>query len=196
MLLLSVSHLLLALALAMDAFAVAIAAGMRLDRLTPRHVFRMSFHFGLFQAIMPIIGWLAGLSVRSLIEQWAPWAAFGLLAFVGIKMIRDSLSPDANEQARSSDPTRGFSLIMLSIATSIDALAVGLSLSFLGESIWIPAAVIGLVCLCMTALGMYAGHKAAHICRLGNHAGLLGGVVLLGIGLKILWEHNAFSFLG
>ena len=179
----------------MDAFAVAITTGMRLDRLTPRHVFRMSFHFGLFQALMPIIGWIAGLSVRGLIEQWVHWVAFGLLAFVGINMIRESLSPGEGKNAKNNDPTRRLSLIMLSLATSIDALAVGLSLALLGVSIWIPAVVIGLVCLCMTAFGMYTGRKAANIRSLGNRAGLVGGLVLLGIGLKILWEHNVVNVL-
>ena len=191
----TVNLVILALALALDALAVAITTGMRLGRITPRHVFRLSFHFGLFQAIMPVMGWLAGLSVRELIESWDHWVAFGLLAFVGIKMIRESLSPGKAEEAESKDPTRGLTLLMLSLATSIDALAVGLSLSLLGVSIWIPAAVIGLVCLCLTALGMYAGHKAAELRCLGRRAGLAGGLVIMGIGLKILWEHGVFSFL-
>ncbi len=186
--------LLLALALAMDAFAVAVTTGVQLNRVTPRHVFRLSFHFGFFQFLMPVVGWLAGLSVRDLIENWDHWVAFGLLVFVGIKMIHEALSAaKKNDPKNACDPTRGFSLLMLSVATSIDALAVGLSLSLVGVSIWTPAVVIGMVCAAVTACGMYIGRKAASMSRLGHRAGLIGGLVLIGIGLRILWEHGVFG---
>lgn len=194
----------LALALAMDALAVAVATGMQLHcggrgYMTPRHVFRLAFHFGLFQAFMPVLGWLAGLSVRGVIEQWDHWVAFALLAFVGVKMIREALCAKDDEK-RTSDPTRGASLVLLSVATSIDALAVGLSFALLDLSIWKPAAVIGAVCCCVTACGMLLGSRAMSanipgLRRLGHRAGLAGGIVLVLIGLRILWEHGVFAHI-
>src|SRR5512145_3318729 len=134
----------IALALAMDAFAVALGAGLTLERLTGRHLFRLGFHFGLFQAMMPVVGWLAGLTVQHWIAAYDHWVAFGLLAFVGGKMLYEALRSE-DEEKEAGDPTRGLTLVILSVATSIDALAVGLSLAMLGVNIWLPALVIGLV---------------------------------------------------
>ncbi|RMF42991.1 MAG: manganese efflux pump, partial [Deltaproteobacteria bacterium] len=126
----------LAVALAMDAFAVALGTSLALPRLTGRHLFRLGWHFGLFQALMPIAGWLAGLTVQRWIVAIDHWIAFGLLLFIGGRMIREAI---AGEEERSeTDPTRGWSLVLLSVATSIDALAVGLTLAMLGVSIWFP----------------------------------------------------------
>ena len=176
----------IALALAMDAFAVALGTGMTLAALTGRHLFRLGFHFGLFQALMPVIGWLAGLTVQKQVAAWDHWIAFALLAFVGGKMLKEAFSA-AEEQAAANDPTRGMSLVILSVATSIDALAVGFSLSLLGVSIWWPALVIGLVAGVLTVAGMLLGR------RVGDHWGprveIVGGLVLIGIGVKILVEH-------
>jgi len=176
----------IALALAMDAFAVALATGMNLATLTGRHLFRLGFHFGLFQALMPVIGWLAGLTVQQHIAAWDHWIAFGLLAFVGGHMLWEAGS-EAHEEKRANDPTRGLSLIMLSVATSIDALAVGFSLSVLGVSIWMPAVVIGLVAGALTVAGMLLGRRAGD--QWGPRVEIIGGLVLIGIGLKILAEH-------
>ena len=175
----------LAVALAMDAFAVALGAGLVLQPLTARHVFRLAFHFGLFQAVMPILGWGAGAAVQRYIERWDHWVAFGLLAFIGGRMIHEALRP--REERLPSDPTRGLSLVVLSIATSIDALAVGLSLAMLGVRIWVPAIVIGLVCATLTAVAMLLGGRLA--AGWGRRVEILGGVVLLAIGLKVLLEH-------
>lgn len=175
----------LALALAMDAFAVAITAGVVLPRLTLRSVFRLSWHFGLFQAIMPILGYLAGLTVRPWIETWDHWIAFGLLAMIGGKMIYESFGPRSNESQR--DPTRGWHMIMLSVATSIDALAVGLSMAVLGVSIWLPCIVIGIVAGAMTTLGMFLGRRLGGL--LGRKMELVGGLLLIAIGIKILIQH-------
>jgi len=176
----------IALALAMDAFAVALATGMNLATLTGRHLFRLGFHFGLFQALMPVIGWLAGQAVQKQIAAWDHWIAFGLLGFVGGHMLWEAFTDDDDEKP-ASDPTRGLSLVLLSVATSIDALAVGFSLSALGVSIWMPAVVIGLIAGVLTVVGMLLGRRA------GNHWGprveIVGGLVLIGIGLKILAEH-------
>lgn len=176
----------IALALAMDAFAVALGAGILLDPLTGRHLFRLGFHFGLFQALMPILGWLAGRTVQHLIAAYDHWIAFGLLAFVGGKMLYEALHGD--DESSNSDPTRGLSLVMLSIATSIDALAVGLTLAMLDVSIWTPALVIGLVAGTLTVAGMLLGRRVGILW--GKRVEICGGLVLLGIGLKILLEHT------
>ncbi len=175
----------LALALAMDAFAVALGTGTVLSRLTGRHLFRLGFHFGLFQALMPIIGWLAGQTVVHHIEAWDHWIAFTLLAVIGGRMIHEACSDE--EKTDDRDPTRGLSLVMLSIATSIDALAVGFSLSVIGVSIWLPALVIGLVAGALTLAGMFIGQHSGD--RWGTKVEIFGGCILIGIGLKILLEH-------
>jgi len=179
----------------MDAFAVAIAVGVQLKSIRFRQFFRLSFHFGLFQALMPVIGWSAGLSVRSLIESWDHWIAFGLLALIGGKMLKDAFSgKDETEQA-VKDATRGMTMVLLSVATSIDALAVGFSLSIINEPILLPAAVIGIVALIFTVIGLHIGKLAAGSSRISPYAEFLGGLVLLAIGLNILYEHQALAFI-
>jgi len=180
------SLLAVALALAMDAFAVAIVAGLTLSPLTKRHVFRLSFHFGLFQALMPLIGWTAGTAVYRYIADVDHWVAFGLLSFVGGRMIFASFQSD--EEARAGrDPTSGWDLVILSVATSIDALAVGLSLAMLGLRILIPALVIGIVAGVITVLGMVLGRKIGTLW--GRRVEAAGGVVLIAIGVRILLQH-------
>ena len=180
----------IAVALAMDACAVAIASGVRLKRVSFRQFFRLAWHFGLFQALMPIIGWTAGLTVRPAIERFGPWVACGLLAYVGVNMIREAFKLDAR---RHKDPTRGLTLVMLSVATSIDALAVGLTISMLQVSIWTPALIIGIAAGVFTVLGLYLGKTVGAAERLGPIAEVLGGGVLLGIAVKILIEHRAWQ---
>ena len=180
------SLLAVALALAMDAFAVAIVVGLTLSPLTKRHVFRLSFHFGLFQALMPLIGWTAGTAVYRYIADVDHWVAFGLLSFVGGRMIFASFQSD--EEARAGrDPTSGWDLVILSVATSIDALAVGLSLAMLGLRILIPALVIGIVAGVITVLGMVLGRKIGTLW--GRRVEAAGGVVLIAIGVRILLQH-------
>ncbi len=174
-----------AVGLAMDAFAVAIGAGLQLKEVTPRQTFRLAWHFGLFQAFMPVIGWLAGLSVAEWIAPVDHWIAFGLLALIGGKMIYDALKGD--EDAERADPTKGWMLVTLSIATSIDALAVGLSLALLGVSIWWPALVIGVVAGAFTTVGLQLGKRFGAL--LGRRMEIVGGVILIAIGIKILVEH-------
>jgi putative Mn2+ efflux pump MntP len=184
----------IALALAMDAFAVAIATGISLKRTSIRQRFRLSWHFGFFQAAMPVLGWSFGLTIHAFIESYDHWVAFVLLSFVGLNMIRESFGHDEAETERK-DPTKGVSLVMLSIATSIDALAVGLSLAMLKVSIWTPALVIGVVAGIVTLSGMMMGEKLGSARRLSTYAERTGGLVLLAIGLKILHEHGALFFL-
>ena len=177
----------IAIGLAMDAFAVSIAAGLTLKTVDARQTFRLAWHFGLFQALMPIIGWLAGLSIEHWIAPVDHWIAFGLLAAIGGKMIYEALKDADDDEVRRGDPTKGWSLVLLSIATSIDALAVGLSLALLGVSIWWPAVVIGLVAGAFTVVGMQLGKRFGAL--LGRRMEVIGGIVLIAIGVKILFEH-------
>lgn len=178
----------MAVALAMDAFAVAVVSGLALDPLTGRHVFRLAFHFGLFQALMPVVGWAAGAAVHDRIAAYDHWIAFGLLAVVGGRMIVGALRGD-DAPAVPRDPTSGWTLVMLSVATSIDALAVGLSLGMIGSDIVVPAAVIGLVAAALTAAGILLGRRVGAFW--GKRVELVGGLVLVGIGAKIVLEHLA-----
>lgn len=178
----------IAVGLAMDTFAVAVATSVMLGRVTGRQIFRFSFHFGLFQAMMPVLGWLAGSTFVQYIAGWDHWVAFGLLAFVGGKAIYEAVrGGGADEQGSKDDPTRGLSLVMLSTATSIDALAVGLSFAMLGVRIWYPVVIIGLVTATITFLGMVLGSSLGR--RFGRRVEILGGLILIGIGLKILIQH-------
>jgi putative Mn2+ efflux pump MntP len=175
----------LALALSMDAFAVAIACGMNLAVMTPRHAFRLSFHFGLFKFLMPVIGWLVGRELASTIGAFDHWVAFGLLAFVGGKMLLEAR--DDKDAESKTDPTRGMMLITLSLATSLDALAVGLSLAFLDVSIYVPSVIIGAVAASLTAVGMAFGNRIGN--RWGRWAEAMGGCVLILIGVRIVFSH-------
>jgi manganese efflux pump family protein len=180
------SLLSLAVALAMDAFAVAIVTGLTLNPMTGRQVFRLAFHFGLFQALMPTIGWLAGHAVQRYISAFDHWVAFGLLAFVGGKMLWEGWHGEGDGKVLG-DPTSGWALLLLSVATSIDALAVGLSLAMIGSSIVVPAVVIGLVAAGFTATGMLLGQRIGIIW--GKRVEVFGGLILIGIGIKIVVEH-------
>jgi len=181
----------IAVGLAMDAFAVAVAASIALHGVTPRQVFRFAFHFGLFQAMMPLIGWAAGRSVSGYIQTWDHWIAFGLLSAIGGKAIYGALRADEDEKPPASDPTRGWSLVLFSVATSIDALAVGLSLAVLDVVVWYPCLAIGVITAALTTLGMLFGPRLG--ARMGNRVEVIGGLILIGIGLKILVEHTLFA---
>ncbi len=175
----------IAIGLGMDAFAVAIIAGLCVAPVTPRHVFRLAFHFGLFQFLMPIVGWLAGKQLATYVAAYGNLAGFALLCFVGGKMLWESY--EYEEQTARSDPTRGAMLVTLSVATSIDALAIGLSMAFLQVSAWFPAAVIGLVAAALTAIGIVFGSRLGR--GVGRWAEAVGGAVLLLIGARILAAH-------
>ena len=176
----------IAVALAMDAFAVSIGVGLTADAVSLRKTLRLAWHFGLFQALMPIIGWLAGLSVERWISGIDHWIAFGLLTVIGGRMVYEALHEE-DEVRAGRDPTRGASLVVLSVATSIDALAVGLSLALLGVEIWYPAAVIGAVAFAFTAVGIHLGRRFGAL--LGRRMEMAGGVILIAIGVRILIEH-------
>jgi putative Mn2+ efflux pump MntP len=170
----------------MDAFAVAIATGIVLGTVSPRQTFRLAWHFGLFQFLMPVVGWMAGLSVERFLSGYDHWLAFGLLGGLGGKMIYEALQGEEREKD-GRDPTRGVSLVVLSVATSVDALAVGLSLGVLRVGIWYPAVVIGMVACSLTAAGLHLGRRIGETA--GRRMEVVGGAILVGIGVKILFGH-------
>jgi len=174
--------LLVALGLAMDAFAVSLGIGATRYANRPRPIFRLAFHFGLFQALMPILGWLIGTRVVGVVSGVAPWIAMALLAFVGARMIRAGL--DHESETHRSDPSRGGTLVMLSVAVSLDAFAVGLSLAMLNVSIWYPAAVVGVVTASLSLAGLMVGNRLGRV--FGKRMEIVGGVILIVIGLRIL----------
>lgn len=176
--------LLIAVGLSMDAFAVAIGKGLSVKRATIGKASIAGAWFGGFQALMPVIGYFLGVSFAGFVEGVDHWIAFGLLWIIGFNMIRESLSKecdksDADFSARAMFP--------LAVATSIDALAIGVSLSFLGEAIVPAATTIGITTFIFSAAGLYIGN--AFGCRYKSKAEFLGGAVLMIIGLKILIEH-------
>ncbi len=177
--------LLIALSMAMDAFAVCLCAGTQPDTRGPRPTFRLAFHFGLFQFLLPVIGWLAGTTISEYISNFDHWIAFGLLAFVGGRMIQSGLNPDCKIQKQ--DLSRGLAMVMLSIAVSIDALAIGLTLAFLKVSVWYPAIVIGIVTGLMSWLGIHIGNRLGE--KFGKIMETTGGIILILIGIRVLASH-------
>ncbi len=180
----------IAIGLAMDAFAVSIATGATYKKTGINHAFRIAFAFGGFQAIMPVVGWLSGLTLRNFIKDYDHWIAFTLLAFIGGKMIYKSFKiKRAQEQ---TDTLSAAMLLVLALATSIDALAVGITFSFLlAGSLVIAVIIIGLITFVFSYAGFYIGKSFGHFFETGIVA--LGGLILLAIGTKILLEHLFFS---
>ena len=185
----------LAVALSMDACAVAVASACALGEVRCVHYVRLSASFGFFQFLMPVIGWLLGATVRSYVESWDHWIAFGLLAWVGGNMLwqacKDFLGLADGE--RRADPTSLRNLILLGIATSIDALAVGISFALLEAPILWPSILIGIICAAITAFGVFLGKKLSSMRALEAYASVIGGLTLLGIAVNILREHQVFG---
>ncbi len=177
----------IAVGLAMDAFAVSIGIGTTRQARGARPIFRLAFHFGLFQFLMPVLGWAAGSAFASAIAAFDHWVALALLSFVGVRMIRSGLSPTGSR--KRADPSRGWTLVMLSVAVSIDALAVGLSLAMLQVRIVYPSIVIGLVTGGLSWLGLALGHRLGH--NFGARMEIAGGVLLIVIGARVLLDHLA-----
>ena len=176
----------IAVALAMDAFAVAIAAGVTLKKISFRQNFRLAWHFGLFQAMMPVLGWSAGLSIRGWIADYDHWVAFGLLAFVAQGMLRAAFKKKTGTEERK-DPTRGLTMVMLSVATSIDALAVGFTLSLLVSSLAFAVIMIGVITFALSYAGVSIGKRFGHFFE--SKIEILGGLILIAIGVKIFVTH-------
>jgi len=181
----TITLLMIAFGLSMDAFAVSISNGMTIKHQRANHALRIGMFFGSFQAVMPLIGWSAGLSFRELISGVDHWIAFGLLTFIGVKMIYESKKME--DQEKETKPLNLPTLLLLSVATSIDALAVGISFALLKISIITPIIVIGTVTFILSSIGVLIGNKVGHFFE--KKIEILGGLILIGIGIKILLEH-------
>jgi len=175
----------MAVGLAMDAFAVSIVSGAAYKQLNIKHALRLALFFGGFQALMPLIGFLAGQTLKGYIANFDYWIAFGLLSAIGCKMIYESTKIKLAHQ--NPEPMNIAVLLALSVATSIDALTVGLTLSILKISITLAAAIIGLITFILSYLGVFIGKNFGHFFE--NKIEALGGLILIAIGCKILIEH-------
>jgi putative Mn2+ efflux pump MntP len=178
------SLLLLAVGLSMDAMAVAAARGLATPHLRPRHALLVAVYFGGFQALMPLVGWLVGRQVGPWLEAWDHWIAFGLLALLGVKMLWEA----RHQEAPGPGDLYGTRVMLaLAVATSIDALAVGVTLPMLGAPLVLSLVTIGATTALLSALGLYAGRRFGAM--LGARLDVAGGLVLIGMGVKILVEH-------
>ncbi len=186
----SLEAILIAVGLGMDTFAVGVGSGTVFEPPMKRSVFRLSFHFGLFQSLLFVAGYFAGTSIVEAIEAWDHYVALGLLLFVGLRMVREGMTR-GDEEALRADPSKGWRLVMLSVATSIDALAVGLSFGVLAREVLLPAIVIGLVSGAMTLVGIFLGSRLK--ASFGGYAEIVGGLILIGIGVKIFVENTVFD---
>lgn len=176
---------LIALGLAMDAFAVSIASGVTIKQMHIRHAMRIALFFGGFQALMPLLGWLCGGWAVEYVKAVDHWIAFGLLSLIGGNMIRGSFQ--LQEKECHKDPLNLYVLFGLAVATSIDAFAVGLTFSFLDGIILMPVAVIGVITFVLSFIGTYIGDHFGHLFE--NKIEIAGGLILIGMGIKILIEH-------
>lgn len=180
-----VEILLIAIALSMDAFAVSVCKGLSVPKLLPRHALTVGLYFGGFQALMPLIGYLLAHSFESAIASIDHWIAFALLALIGGNMVREALGYDDEEK---TDASFGFkTMLLLSVATSIDALAVGVSFAFLGVNIIAAIATIGTTTFILSIVGIKVGNVFG--AKYKDKAELVGGIILILMGLKILLEH-------
>ncbi len=180
-----ISIILIAFALAMDCFAVSIISGMSIKQLKVSSGLKIAVSFGGFQALMLLFGWSAGLGAKDFVSGVSHWIAFALLSVIGLKMIYGSIKPRSGD--KEVDPLNVYVLLILSIATSIDALVVGVSFAFLEISIVFSAILIGTIAFSLSFLGVFIGDKFGNI--FGRKTEIVGGLILIGIGIKILVEH-------
>jgi len=179
--------LLLAFSLSMDAFAVSICNGLAITHVKVRHAVAFGLVFGGMQAVMPVLGYFLGATFSGYVQGIGSWIAFALLAFIGGKMIFETLRPEKDETVSKGDAISIGRLLLLGVATSIDALAAGVSIALTGGDIWVSAWIIGVVTFVMSFIGVLAGKRIG--ARFEKYAGRVGGVVLIGIGVKILLQH-------
>ena len=179
---------LIAVSLALDAFAVSVSSGISIPGFGGRQAVKMGVWFGGFQFAMPLIGWFLGSSVSQYIEAVDHWVAFGLLALIGGRMVWGALKAGAGEEEEAPPDLSARRLCLLAIATSIDALAVGVSMAFMKVDILVSALVIGVVAFGLSVVGGLAGRRLGALFQ--RRAELVGGLVLVGIGIKILAEHT------
>ncbi len=177
--------LVVAVGLSMDAAAVSLAAGAGNRARGARATFRLSFHFGLFQFLMPVAGWFVGAGLARYVQSVGYWIAFGLLLVVGGRMIHAALSDEDGRTA--TDPSRGATLIVLSVATSLDAFAVGLTLAMLGTGVWYASIVIGVVTASLSCVAVIAGRRVGR--RFGPRMEAVGGLAIVAVGVKILVQN-------
>ena len=178
--------ILIAVGLAMDCFAVSLCLGTSGRANGRRPIFRVVFHFGLFQGLMAFLGWLAGTTILSLISRFDHWLVLGLLAFVGVRMIIESFEKEKEEES-CVDSTRGITLIVLALATSLDALAVGISMALLDVKILNAALTIGIISSIFSLVGLLGGDFMGK--KFGKRMELVGGVILIFIGVRVLITH-------
>ncbi len=176
---------LISIGLAMDALAVSLGIGTSGQIPTVRGKIRLATHFGIFQSGMTAVGWLAGVTIVRYVHGFDHWIAFILLGYVGIKLFRAGLAKDG--KAFDEDPSTGRTLVMLSLATSIDAFAVGLSISFLRVPVLLSIMMIGFVALFLSTIGLFAGIRLGEI--FGKRMEILGGLILLTIGIRVVVTH-------
>ncbi len=177
---------LIALGLAADCFVVALGGSISRRNLSALQIGRASLSFGVFQGVMPVFGWLAGLTVVNLVADYDHWVALALLGFVGGKMVWESFR-SGEDQKEKGDITRGWLLLTLSVATGIDALAVGLTFAFVKVNILLASVTIGIIAFVVAIFGFLLGRKAHSV--IGKRAEVIGGLILIGIGVKIVLEH-------
>ncbi len=175
---------LIAVGLAMDCFAISIASGAVMKKVRFTHALRMAFFFGSFQAMMPVIGWLGGMAFADAISGFDHWAVFCILSVIGCKMIYESGAVGREDKR---DVMTVKLLLILAIATSIDALAVGISLAFIEGAILLPVMIIGVVTFSLSLAGAYIGERFGHLFE--NKMEIAGGLILIAIGAKVLLEH-------
>ncbi|WP_165067676.1 manganese efflux pump MntP [Marisediminicola senii] len=180
--------LLIALGVSADAFAVALTKGVHMRRFNLRHALIIALTFGVFQAVMPLIGWMLGSQFARYITDFDHWIAFGLLLLVGLKMLWEASSTHEDTE-KDFDRLRVRELLVLALATSIDALAVGITLAFVPVSITGAVVLIGITTLVLAFLGVVIGRRVG--ARLGKPAEIVGGIVLIAIGTRILLDHLA-----
>lgn len=184
----AITLVLMAFGLAMDASAVSIADGAAMKRPRPDRALKAAAFFGSFQAAMPVAGWFVGAGLMGLISSLDHWIAFSLLSLIGCKMVYEAVK--GRSSRRAANPMEIYTLLMLSVATSIDALVVGIIFALLNIPLLIPALTIGAVAFLLSFICSLAGGRFGPF--LGNRAGVVGGVVLIAIGAKILMEHLIF----
>lgn len=177
--------LLLGVSLSMDAFAVSICQGLTLKSFSLKHVLVIGLWYGGFQFLMPVIGFFLSARCAGMIESFDHWIAFGLLSLIGVNMIREAMKKEENTLTAS---LAFFTMLKLAIATSIDALAVGVSLAMLQKEIFLPAAIIGCTTFTISAIGVIFGKAIGE--KLRSKAAIVGGVILISLGVKILLEHT------
>jgi len=182
-----VELLLVAIGLSMDAFAVSVCKGLEMKKVTVKKTVLIAGLFGGFQALMPLIGWLIGIQFSRMIQTYDHWIAFILLTLIGVKMIYEAVKEEHDEACPIDDRLNIKQLLVLAVATSIDALAIGVTLAFLDVNIIHSVGFIGTITVIICSIGVYLGHRFGG--WFNDKAEMIGGVILIGIGLKILIEH-------